>query len=355
MSQDTSPASSTVDSRHAFDVQRLVDWMQRKIGPVTGPLRVEQFSGGQSNPTFLVEYGEERLVLRRKPPGVLLPSAHAVEREFRVMRALADTDVPVPRMLALCEAPEVIGTPFYLMQHVAGRVFWNPALPELSREERGLVHDEVNRVIAALHIVDPLAVGLAGFGKPDQYIARQVARWSKQYQASATATIEAMDRLIEWLPRHVPAGEQTSIVHGDFRLDNLIFDPQQPRVLAVIDWELATLGHPLVDFAYHCMAWRIPAGVFRGLADLDLAALGVPGETEYVQSYCRRTGRDAVPATDWEYYMAYNLFRLAAIAQGITARALQGNASSARALEVGRSTRPLADLAWRQVERLGLA
>jgi aminoglycoside phosphotransferase (APT) family kinase protein len=353
MSQDTSPATRTVDSRHVFDVGRLADWMQRTVGPVTAPLRVEQFSGGQSNPTFLVEHGAERFVLRRKPPGVLLPSAHAVEREYRVMHALADTDVPVPRMLALCEDPEVIGTPFYLMQHVAGRVFWNPALPELSREERVVVHDEVNRVIAALHNVDPIAVGLAGFGKPDQYIARQVARWSKQYEASATETIEAMDRLIEWLPRHVPAGEQTAIVHGDFRLDNLIFHPQQPRVLAVIDWELATLGHPLVDFANHCMTWRIPAGVFRGLADLDLATLGVPGEAEYVQTYCRRTGRDAVPAADWEYYMAYNLFRLAAIAQGITARALQGNASSAHALEVGRSTRPLADLAWRHVERLG--
>jgi aminoglycoside phosphotransferase (APT) family kinase protein len=284
---------------------------------------------------------------------VLLPSAHAIEREYRVMHALADTDVPVPRMLALCEDPAVIGTPFYLMQHVVGRVFWDPALPELAREQRGPIHDEVNRVIAALHSVDPIAVGLAGFGKPDQYIARQVARWSKQYQASATGTIEAMDRLIEWLPQHVPAGDQTAIVHGDFRLDNLIFHPEQPRVLAVIDWELATLGHPLVDFAYHCMAWRIPAGLFRGLADLDLAALGVPSEAEYVQSYFRRTGRAAASAADWEYYMAYNLFRLAAIAQGITARALQGNASSARALEVGRSTRPLADLAWRHVERLG--
>jgi len=355
MTQDKSPATRTGDSRHAFDVERLAEWMRQAVGPVGAPLRVEQFSGGQSNPTFLVEYGAERCVLRRKPPGLLLPSAHAVEREYRVMHALAGTAVPVPRMLALCEDPAVIGTPFYLMQHVAGRVFWNPALPELPRAERSLVHDEVNRVIAALHSLDPLAVGLAGFGKPDQYIARQVARWSKQYQASATESIEAMDRLIEWLPRHVPAGDQTAIVHGDFRLDNLIFDPHEPRVLAVIDWELATLGHPLVDFAYHCMTWRIPAGVFRGLADLDLAEIGVPGEAEYVQSYVRRTGCAPVPAADWEYYMAYNLFRLAAIAQGITARALQGNASSARALEVGRSTRPLADLAWRHVERLGRA
>ena len=346
------PGTRPVAPQHAFDTGRLAAWIEATVGPQDGPLEVAQFKGGQSNPTYLVTAGSRRYVLRRKPPGKLLPSAHAVDREYRVMRALADTDVPVARMHALCEDETVIGTVFYLMEYVGGRVLWDPRLPDLSPPERARYHDEINRVIAALHSVDPVAVGLGDFGKTGEYIARQVARWTKQYQASETEKIEAMDNLIAWLPENIPASDETRIVHGDYRIDNVIFDPEEPRIRAVIDWELCTLGHPLADFAYHCMVWRIPPGVFRGLGGTDLPSLGIPTEREYVAAYCRRTGRDGIAERDWEYYMAYNLFRIAAIVQGVMARALQGNASSAEALETGRAARPLAELAWSQVERL---
>jgi aminoglycoside phosphotransferase (APT) family kinase protein len=344
-----------VAPQHAIDVARLVEWWHSTVGPLGGSLQVAQFKGGQSNPTYLLTAGDRRYVLRRKPPGKLLPSAHAVDREYRVMKALEHTDVPVARMYALCEDDSVIGTTFYVMEYVGGRVLWDPRLPEIEASERGRYHDEINRVVAALHYVDHEAVGLGDFGKTGEYIARQVARWSKQYQASETGTIEAMDNLIAWLPANIPPGDETRIVHGDYRIDNVIFDPFEPRIRAVIDWELATLGHPLADFAYHCMVWRIPPGLFRGLAGLDLPALGIPTEREYVAAYCRRTGRDGIAERDWEYYMAYNLFRIAAIVQGVMARALQGNASSAEALQTGRAARPLAELAWSQVERLKLS
>ena len=346
------PGTRPVAPQHAFDTGRLATWLAETVGPQDGPVDVAQFKGGQSNPTYLVTAGSRRYVLRRKPPGKLLPSAHAVDREYRAMKALADTDVPVARMHALCEDESVIGTVFYLMEYVGGRVLWDPRLPDLSPPERARHHDEINRVIAALHSVDPVAVGLGDFGKTGEYIARQVARWTKQYQASETGKIEAMDNLIAWLPANIPAGDETRIVHGDYRIDNVIFDPVEPRIRAVIDWELCTLGHPLADFAYHCMVWRIPPGVFRGLGGTDLPSLGIPTEREYVAAYCRRTGRDGIAERDWEYYMAYNLFRIAAIVQGVMARALQGNASSAEALETGRAARPLAELAWSQVERL---
>ena len=346
------PGTRPVAPQHAFDTGRLASWLDATIGPQDGPVEVAQFKGGQSNPTYLVTAGSRRYVLRRKPPGKLLPSAHAVDREYRVMKALAGTDVPVARMHALCEDETVIGTVFYLMEYVGGRVLWDPRLPDLSPPERARHHDEINRVIAALHSVDPLAVGLGDFGKTGEYIARQVARWTKQYQASETEKIEAMDNLVAWLPSNIPAGDETRIVHGDYRIDNVIFDPVEPRIRAVIDWELCTLGHPLADFAYHCMVWRIPPGVFRGLGGTDLPSLGIPTEREYVAAYCRRTGRDGIAERDWEYYMAYNMFRIAAIVQGVMARALQGNASSAEALETGRAARPLAELAWSQVERL---
>jgi aminoglycoside phosphotransferase (APT) family kinase protein len=349
---DLTPDTRPVAPQHAFDVQRLAEWMRATLGRLDGDVEVAQFKGGQSNPTYLVTAGRDRFVLRRKPPGKLLPSAHAVDREFRVMRALADTEVPVARALGLCEDDAVIGTSFYLMQYVGGRVFWKPTLPELEKPERARIHDEANRVIAALHRVDPIAVGLGDYGKTGQYIARQVARWTKQYQASIVEPIPAMDRLIEWLPANIPASDETRIVHGDYRIDNLIFHPTEPNVLAVLDWELSTLGHPLADFAYHCMVWRIQPDLFRGLGGLDLAALGVPTEQEYVARYCERTGRDGIPAREWEYYIAYNLFRIAAITQGIAARARQGNAASAEADDTGRKTRPLAELAWQQVERL---
>ena len=344
-----------VAPQHAFDTARLAAWLEANVAPLAGPLEVAQFKGGQSNPTYVLAVGDQRYVLRRKPPGKLLQSAHAVDREYRVIRALAGTGVPVARAYALCEDDEVIGTAFYVMEYVAGRVLWDPTLPGLDAAGRARIHDEIGRVIAALHCVDPIAVGLAGFGKTDGYIARQVARWTTQYRASETGKIEAMDNLIAWLPGNIPAGDETRVVHGDYRIDNLIFDLVEPRIRAVIDWELSTLGHPLADFAYHCMVWRIPPGIFRGLAGLDLAPLGIPSEREYVAAYCRRTARDGIPESDWEYYLAYNLFRIAAIVQGIMARALQGNASSAEALQTGRAARPLAELAWRQVERLKLS
>jgi aminoglycoside phosphotransferase (APT) family kinase protein len=352
---ETQKSTSPVDPRHAIDVPRLADWLGRTVGPLDGPLEVSKFKGGQSNPTYLLEAGGQSFVLRRKPPGKLLPSAHAVDREYRVMKALAATDVPVARMHALCEDESVIGTMFYVMEYVDGRVLWDPKLPDMTPGGRTLHHDELNRVIAALHCVDPVAVGLGDFGKTGEYIARQVARWTKQYQASETEKIEPMDNLIAWLPANIPAGDETRIVHGDYRIDNVIFDPVEPRIRAVIDWELCTLGHPLADFANHCMAWRIPPGMFRGLGGLDLASLGIPTEREYVAAYCRRTGREGIDARDWEYYMVYNMFRLAAIAQGVLARAVQGNASSAEALQTGRVVRPLAELAWGQVERMKLS
>jgi aminoglycoside phosphotransferase (APT) family kinase protein len=348
---DTRP----VAPQHTIDAERLGTWLAANVAPLDGPLEIAQFKGGQSNPTYLLAAGRQRYVLRRKPPGKLLPSAHAVDREFRVIRALAGTGVPVAKAHALCEDDAVIGTAFYVMEYVAGRVFWDPSLPGLRPVERARVHDEINRVIAALHSVDFASVGLGDFGRTGEYIARQVARWSKQYLASETEKIEAMDNLIAWLPANIPAGDETRIVHGDYRIDNVLFPPEEPRILAVRDWELSTLGHPLADFAYHCIVWRIPPGTFRGLGGHDLAALGIPSEQEYVAAYCRRTGRAGIEPRDWEYYMVYNMFRIAAIVQGVMARALQGNASSAQALETGRAARPLAELAWRQVERLKLA
>jgi aminoglycoside phosphotransferase (APT) family kinase protein len=341
-----------VAPQHAFDVERLQAWMTEHVEGFAGPLSVEQFKGGQSNPTFLLRGPRHAYVLRRKPPGVLLPSAHAVDREYRVISALAKTDVPVARTYALCEDDGVIGTAFYVMDCVEGRILWDPALPGLAPLERAALFDQMNRVIAALHRVDYVAVGLDDYGKPGSYLERQVARWTKQYRAAETEKIEAMDKLIAWLPEHIPAGDETSIVHGDYRLDNAIFHPSEPRILAVLDWELSTLGHPLVDFAYHCMSWRLSPGLFRGLAGQDLAALGIPGEAEYVAAYCRRTGREPIPPRDWEYYIVFNMFRLAGILQGIMARAQQGNASSQEAIEMGRQARPLAEAAWAQVERL---
>jgi aminoglycoside phosphotransferase (APT) family kinase protein len=293
-------------------------------------------------------------VLRSKPgpAAKLLPSAHAVEREFRVMRALADTDVPVARMHVLCEDESVIGRAFYVMQFVPGRVLWDQALPGMSPAERGAIWDELNRVIAQLHGIDYKAVGLEDFGKPGDYIARQVSRWSKQYGASELERIDEMDRLIEWLPGNIPAGDETCVVHGDYRLDNAIFHPSEPNILAVLDWELSTLGHPLADFAYHCMSWHIAPGKFRGIAGLDFEALGIPTERQYVERYCQRTGRKGIDPSTWDYYMAYNLFRIAAITQGIAKRVVDGTAASEYAREAGSRTRPLAELGWAQVEKI---
>jgi aminoglycoside phosphotransferase (APT) family kinase protein len=346
-----------VQERHRFDVERLAQYMRANVEGFAEPLEVAQFKGGQSNPTFLLSTPGKRYVLRRKPPGKLLPSAHAVDREYRVISALYRAGIPVARSWALCEDDSVIGTAFYVMDYVEGRVLWDQALPGMSPQERTAIYDEMNRVIAALHSLNPAQVGLADYGKPGNYFVRQIARWSKQYQMSALQVIPEMDNLIDWLPAHLPPSaldeSQVAIVHGDFRLDNLIFDASEPRIAAVLDWELSTLGHPLADFSYHCMGWHIEPGVFRGIGGLDLAALGIPSEREYVRRYCERTGRgdpDTVMA-DWNFYLAYNLFRLAAITQGIAKRAADGTAASAQARTSGDATQALARMGWAQAQR----
>jgi aminoglycoside phosphotransferase (APT) family kinase protein len=348
-----------VAEQHRFDTAALETYLRQHLPGFEGPLSVEQFKGGQSNPTYKLTTPARSYVMRAKPGPVakLLPSAHAIEREFAVMKALHGTEVPVARMHVLCDDESVIGRSFYIMEYVEGRVLWDQSLPSLNPTERGAIYDEMNRVIAALHSVDFRARGLADYGKPGNYFERQIARWTKQYQASITQPIEAMDRLIEWLPAHIPDSardeSQVSIVHGDYRLDNLIFHPTEPRVLAVLDWELSTIGHPLADFSYHCMSWHIPPGSFRGIGGLDLASLGIPSEREYVRRYCERTGRadpDAVMA-DWNFYLAYNLFRIAGILQGIAKRVEDGTASSAQARQAGAGARPLADMGWRFATR----
>jgi aminoglycoside phosphotransferase (APT) family kinase protein len=335
-----------------FDAAALGSYLVSRIDGLRPPLGVTRFSGGQSNPTYcLADAAGRRYVLRKKPSGPLLPSAHAIDREYRVMKALVGSPVPVARMHCLCEDSAVIGTAFYVMEHVEGRIFWDPALPELDRVERGLIYDDMNRVVAALHRVDPAAVGLTDFGRPGNFVQRQVERWSRQYRASETEHMPAMERLIEWLPIHVPADAPATIFHGDLRLDNMIFHPREPRVVALLDWELSTLGNPLADFAYHALPWRLTAEQFRGMAGKDFAALGVPGEGEYLRRYCERSGREVDPR-EWEFYIAYSLFRLAAILQGILKRAIDGTASSTQAIETGRKAKMIADLAWSQVQRI---
>ena len=343
-----------VAASHAFDAAALEAYLAGRLGGFAGPLSVEQFKGGQSNPTYKLVTPGASYVMRTKPgpAAKLLPSAHAIEREYRVMAALQGTGVPVARMHLLCEDETVIGRAFYVMEFVAGRVLWDQSLPGLQPSERGAIYDEMNRVIAALHSVDVGKAGLGDYGKPGNYFERQIGRWSKQYLASVTGPNPAMDQLLDWLPGHIPDSarddRQISVVHGDYRLDNLIFHPVEPRITAVLDWELSTVGHPLADFSYHCMSWHIPSGVFRGIAGLDHAALGIPGEREYVRRYCGRTGRadvDAVMA-DWNFYLAYNLFRLSAIAQGIAKRVVEGTAASASARATGDAAPELARLAW---------
>jgi aminoglycoside phosphotransferase (APT) family kinase protein len=338
-------------AQHSFDTTRLAAWMQLHIAGFSGPIEVHQFAGGQSNPTFLVQAPERRYVLRRKPPGKLLPSAHAVDREFRVLAALKDTSVPVARVYALCEDPEVIGSAFYVMDYLEGRIFWDALLPEVQAPGRRAIYEEMVRVLAALHSVDYAAVGLSDYGKPGQYVERQVSRWTQQYRASETEKIDGMERLIEWLPQHIPNDEQTAIVHGDFRLDNVIFHPTEPKILAVLDWELSTLGHPLVDLAYYCMRYHLPVAEFRGLGGADAKAHMIPSEAECVANYCRLRGIAPVTPKEWAYYQAFCMFRLAGILQGVLARALQGNASSATALQAGRRTRPLAEMGWQLVQQ----
>lgn len=348
--QDDFVGTMPVQERHRFDVSALERYLRQHVEGFSGTLEVEQFKGGQSNPTFMLKSGGRRYVLRRKPPGKLLPSAHAVDREYRVITALRRTDVPVARTYCLCEDDAVIGTAFYVMDYVAGRVIWDPSLPGVDKARRAAHYDELNRVIAALHSVDYLKIGLGDYGKPGSYIERQISRWTRQYRASETERIEAMENLIEWLPKNIPAGDETTIVHGDYRMDNVMFDPTEPKILAVLDWELSTLGHPLADFSYHCMTWRLTQGQFRGMRGVDFASLGIPTEEQYVAAYCRRTGRTGIP--NWDFYMAYNMFRLAGILQGIMGRVKDGTAASAHAMEQGRRARPMAEAGWQQVEKI---
>ena len=351
MSDGTTAATGPVREPHRFDVARLEAYLTARLPEFAGPIDVRQFRGGQSCPTYQLRTKRSVYVLRRKPPGKLLPSAHAVDREYRVLSALADTDVPVAKALLLCEDPDIVGTPFYLMDYVPGRIFWDLALPGMAPPERAAIYDAMNEVMARLHAVDHTAVELGDFGRPSGYVARQIDRWTRQYRASETETIEAMERLIEWLPRNLPEEGEVALVHGDYRLDNMIFHPTEPRVVAVLDWEVSTIGDPLADFAYHCMLWRLPPDAFKGLRGLDLVSLGIPSERDYVATYCRRTGR--LEIENFDFRVAYNMFRLAAILQGIMGRVRDGTAASEEAAARGALARPVAEAGWREVEALG--
>jgi aminoglycoside phosphotransferase (APT) family kinase protein len=335
--------TAPVREAHRFDVLALERYLAAHLPGFTGPLTVGQFRGGQSNPTYLLTASGGEYVLRRKPPGQLLPSAHAVEREYRVLRSLRDSGVPVPVALLLCEDTAVVGTVFYVMSHVRGRVFRDPLLPGLEPAERTALHQDAIAVLARLHAVDWAGAGLADFGRPGNYFARQIHRWSAQYRASETETIPAMESLMTWLPAHVPADDTTALVHGDYRLGNVVVDPVAPRVAAVLDWELSTLGHPLADLAYTCVPYRVPVAL-DGYLGADLAALGIPAEHDLVAAYCRRAGRAGIPA--WDFYVAFALFRLAAIYQGIMGRVLAGTANDPDARARGARTRPLAEAGW---------
>jgi len=341
---DANAGTTAVREGYRFDEAALARWMAANVAGFAGPLTVEQFKGGQSNPTYKLVTPGHAYVLRRKPPGELLKGAHAVEREARVLSALDGAGFPVAHVHGLCTDDDVIGTWFYVMDMVEGRIFWDATFAEVSRDERPAYFDAMNATIAQLHGIDHEAVGLGDYGKPGNYFERQIGRWSKQYLADTDAGRDPdMDRLIAWLPANIPAGDETAIVHGDFRCDNMIFHPTEPRVLAVLDWELSTLGHPLADFAYHAMMYRMPPHIVAGLAGADLAALNIPAEADYVAAYCRRTRRAAIPA--YEFYIAFNLFRLAAIFHGIKGRAIRGTAASAHALERAKNFPTLARLA----------
>jgi aminoglycoside phosphotransferase (APT) family kinase protein len=356
---DAYTGTKAISAQHEFDHGVLTAYLEAHLDGFSGPLTVEQFKGGQSNPTFKLNTPKRSYVMRSKPgpAAKLLSSAHAIDREYRVMKALHGSGVPVPEMYLLCEDETVVGRAFYVMEYMEGRVLWNQALPGFEPGGRAAIYDEMNRVISALHLVNVEAVGLSSFGKPGNYFERQIGRWSKQYLASVdhplTEPIVEMERLMEWLPAHIPASardeSQASVVHGDFRLDNMMFHPTEARVIGVLDWELSTVGHPLADFSYHCMSWHISPGAFRGIGGLDLSALGIPDEKAYVRRYCERTGRadpHAVMA-DWNFYMAYNLFRLAGILQGIAKRVVDGTASSEQAKQAASGARPLAEMGWK--------
>lgn len=350
--QEQFEGTRNVRSAHRFDIDRLDEYLAAHIDGYAGPLDVRQFKGGQSNPTYLLETPGASYVMRRKPPGKLLKSAHAVDREFKVISALHAVDFPVPRPYLLCDDEGIVGTMFYIMEFVDGRIFWDLDLPGCSPEERSAIYDNVNETIARLHSFDYEAIGLGDYGKPGNYFARQISRWSGQYQASEIEKIEAMDRLIAWLPDNIPDDDTSSVVHGDYRLDNLVIHPTEPRVIAVLDWELSTIGHPVGDFTYHLMAWQMPeVGIgSTGLANKDLATLGIPSEQDYVAKYCARTGR-LQGIADRDFYAAYNFFRIAAILQGIAGRVRDGTAASAHADRAGKAVAPLAEMGWEYAQR----
>lgn len=346
---DANLGTTPVREGYAFDEGALAEWMRAHVPEFAGPIDVAQFRGGQSNPTYRLTTRGRSYVLRRKPPGVLLPGAHAIEREAKVLLGLARADFPVAHVFGLCEDASVIGTPFYVMEMVEGRIFWDATFPGLSNDERAACFDAMNATIAHLHSIDAVAVGLAEHGRPGNYFARQIARWSKQYLADDLAGRDPnMDRMVEWLPAHIPTDDESAIVHGDFRCDNMIFHPTEPRVLAVLDWELSTLGHPLADFAYHAMMYRMPPHIVAGLAGADITRLGIPSEEDYLAAYCRRTGHADIP--DYRFALAFNFFRLAAIFHGIKGRALRGTAASAQAQDRAKAFPELAALAAAQIK-----
>jgi aminoglycoside phosphotransferase (APT) family kinase protein len=339
--------TTPVREAHRFDEAALAAWMQSNVAGFHGPLSVVQFAGGQSNPTYKVVTPDRAYVMRRKPPGQLLKGAHAIDREAQVLSALGKAGFPVAKVYGLCTDERVIGTWFYIMEMVEGRIFWDATLPAVAREDRPAYFDAMNNTIARLHSVDYRLVGLGDYGKPGNYFQRQIARWTKQYLEDPEAGRDPdMDRLIEWLPANIPLGEETSIVHGDFRVDNLIFHAVEPRVVAVLDWELSTLGHPLADFAYFAMMYHMPSHIVAGLAGANLNTLNIPSEEEYVAAYCQRTGRDVIPG--YAFYIVFNFFRLAAIFHGIKGRVIRGTASSAQAAERAEAFPELARIAWRQ-------
>jgi aminoglycoside phosphotransferase (APT) family kinase protein len=332
-----------------FDEAALARWMAAEVAGFAGPLTVEQFKGGQSNPTYRLSTPQARYVLRRKPPGQLLPGAHDVLREARVQQALGQTDFPVAPIHGVCADESTIGTQFYVMDLVEGRIFWDTSFPEVPKPERAAYADAMNATLARLHAIDPAGIGLGDYGKPGNYFARQISRWSRQYaEDEAAGRDPGMDALTGWLPTAIPPGDETSIVHGDFRCDNMIFHPERPEVLAVLDWELSTLGHPLGDFAYHAMMYRVPGDIVAGIGGRDPMELGLPSEADYIAAYCRRTGRDGIP--DWDFYIAFNLFRLAAIFHGIKGRVIRGTATSAQAAQRAEQFPRLAQLAREAME-----